>query len=250
MLLYAKEKNGDYENFYATCPYCKHKNIFNRKSDLGTSELISFKTVTCLSEDCGHEFNINGDDFVTAYEMLIYDSHALFREKKYAYCILNLAQAYEVFFSFFLNLRLVYSPFYREEDNTAEELNEISRKLYEKIEKCTYHPMKNIAFNLIIDDINPETIAESETVISSLQDRGCNIPTRKFESIGDDELKKILIRIESRKIDVLRNKVVHKMAYRPSTEETEVAINETRADIFGIDRLLGVKSDCPLIMIT
>ena len=96
-ILYANEKSSDYENFYATCPYCEQENIFNRRSDLGTLEPVTFKQVKCLNPDCEKVFNINGYLANAAFEMLIYDCYELFRKKRYSYCILNLAQACEVF---------------------------------------------------------------------------------------------------------------------------------------------------------
>ena len=82
--LYAEEKDNDYENFYATCPYCGFRNIFNRVTDLATTAPISFMTIRCLNDECGQNFNINGDTSNAAYEMLIYDCYELIKKKKYS----------------------------------------------------------------------------------------------------------------------------------------------------------------------
>src|SRR5690349_9162011 len=99
---YATKKETYYETFEAECPACGHWNIFNRVSDFKTVEPIAFKTVICL--DCQNDFNINGDQINSAYEMLIFDCYKLKSIKRYSYCILNLAQAYEVFFSQYLRV--------------------------------------------------------------------------------------------------------------------------------------------------
>ena len=118
---YATEMKPSYENFVAVCPICDFRNIFSRVSDLKEREPIAFKQVAC--EDCGKPFNINNDSINAAYEMLVYDCYDLMEEKHYSYCILNLAQAYEVFFSHYLRVELLYKPFSLRDDPDLVQLN-------------------------------------------------------------------------------------------------------------------------------
>src|SRR3989304_5727251 len=201
-ILYSKKTNPTYENFIAICPYCDFKNIFNRATDLKDSNPIGFKTVKCLSEKCEKSFNINGDLVSPAYQMLIFDCYDLLKEKKYSYCILNLAQAFEVFFSLYLRIKLIYKPFAIQRGKTrGNELNEIIKNL-------TTEPENNL-----------------------------------IENISDKKLEPLLIKLKNSKIHELRNEVVHKYAYRPTLEEVEKAINETREIVLGLSARLDAKYD-------
>jgi len=57
-----------YENISAVCPFCGHKNTFNRRSDLGDTEPIDRREVNCGR--CGQRFGITGDTVNPLYEML------------------------------------------------------------------------------------------------------------------------------------------------------------------------------------
>ncbi len=130
---YAEEIQTTYENFTAHCPMCGFKNIFNRASDFEYLKPIAHKQVVCLNRDCGQPFIISGDSINSAFEMLIYDCYELRDAKHYAYCILNLAQAFEVFFSQYLRVQLLYRPFASDSDQNIEQLNTLTNLLYEKI---------------------------------------------------------------------------------------------------------------------
>ncbi len=69
--------------------------------------------VYCSDTRCSKPFHISGDLVSAAYEMLIFDCYDLKEEKKYGYCIRNLAQAWESFFSLYLRVSLLYRPFAR-----------------------------------------------------------------------------------------------------------------------------------------
>jgi hypothetical protein len=121
---YATEKECTYENFIARCPLCGFRNIFNRVTDLQDTEPIRFREVVCLNDRCKQKFNINGDLVSPAFRMLVFDCYPLKEEKKYSYCILNLAQAYEVFFSLYLRVELLFRPFSQDPDQKPAILGE------------------------------------------------------------------------------------------------------------------------------
>ena len=100
-----------YENINATCPCCGYKCIFNRISDLCTTDPIGSREVHCLNKECDKLFRIGGDSANERHEMLIFDCYELLDRKQYMHCILNLATAYEMFFSLFLRVKLVHKPF-------------------------------------------------------------------------------------------------------------------------------------------
>jgi len=78
---------------------------------------------SCLSPLCGKSFNINSDLVNSAHEMLVLDCHELLRQKHYMNCIMTLAQAYEVFFSLFLRVDLLYKPLAADPEEDIEHFN-------------------------------------------------------------------------------------------------------------------------------
>jgi len=79
---------------------CGVRNTFNRASDLQTFQPIGLKTVTCQA--CKALFNIKNDTITAAHEMLLFGCYAFIERKEYMQCVLSVAQAYEVFFSHFI----------------------------------------------------------------------------------------------------------------------------------------------------
>lgn len=241
-ILYANEKRSDYENFYALCPYCEYENIFNRVSDLESIEPITYRQVQCQNTECRHDFKVNGDLANAAFEMLIYDCYDLYRKKKYSYCILNLAQSCEVFFSLYIYITLAYKPFNREE-NSTNELNRLISKIYEETKKYSYIKMQNIILNLLVEDIHPSNIENSLEIINNISNYASQPSRNKIEGIEDEELKTMLLELMDVNISSLRNKVVHKFAYRPSEKEASDSIEEIRRIILNLSRKLEIVGD-------
>lgn len=137
---------------------------------------------------------------------------------------------------------MAYKPFNREE-NSTEELNEVIDAIYEKTEKFTFSKMQNIFLNLIIGEINPPDIVNSLTIINNIPTYANQPARQSIESMCDGELKEMLFSLLDSNISSLRNKVVHKFAYRPSEREAENAIDEIRRIIFGLARVLEIGGD-------
>lgn len=246
-ILYSKITNPTYENFIAICPYCDFKNIFNRVTDLKDTNPIDFRTVKCLSENCEKSFNINGDLVSPAHQMLIFDCYDLLKEKKYSYCILNLAQAFEVFFSLYLRIKLIYKPFAiqrgKTKVNEINELNKIIKFLYDAIKDYPYLKIRNIFINTVLSNQSNNSLEASNTFIENIKNLTTEPKNNLIENITDKKLKPLLIKLKNSKIHELRNKVVHKYAYRPTLEEVEKTINETREIVLGLSARLDAKYD-------
>ncbi len=246
--LYVTKKKMNYENFVAWCPYCDFKNIFNRVTDLRTTEPIAFMKVKCLNDSCGKKFNINGDLVSPAFQMLVIDCYDLKKEKRYSYCILNLAQAFEVFFSLYLRVELLYKPFCinrkrREVEVCLNRMNELEKLLYKKIKSYTFSRLRNIFINRVLCNESIDSLNYSEPIINKL-DLFKDVPSdEKIESVQNTRLSKLLIDLKNTKIGELRNHVVHKSAYRPSVEEVDKSIEETRSILFSLANCLGIKTD-------
>jgi hypothetical protein len=241
-----------YENIFVECPSCGRENIFNRASDLkGVLHSIDYLEVSCLFADCGRSFYLSGDVANSAYEMLIYDCYDLLERKHYSYCILNLAQAFEAFFSQYLRIELLYRPFAcdpRACNRDVANLNRLLKLLHEKIETLAYEGMRYLFFSLVLHSARPSSLRESEGVINALPCKNklvlpSNDGIRNASIFSDKRIPELLIRVRSCNISKLRNQVVHKNAYRPNLDEVSNALKEAREILFPLGQFLDVRFD-------
>ncbi len=239
----AEMKRASYENFIVDCPWCGKEIVFNRASDLKTFELILGKNTSCLNNDCKKPFRIVGDIINNPHEMLIFDCHELIEKKHYMNCILTLTQAYEVFFSVFFRVEFLYKPFSLSSNQNYAELNRISEKLHNKIKKYTFDPLRALFLQCIVTEQHRGSLTAAENTIDNLPNRP-QIPSDEIIN-NLDEIKptSLLLDLKSTNINILRNKVVHKSAYRPTREEAESALEETRNILFPLTYQLNIHDD-------
>lgn len=246
-----KIKQASYENIVVECPWCSRENIFNRASDLRTFRPIAGRNVSCQSLDCGKSFRIVSDSVNNPHEMLIFDCHELLERKHYMNCILTLAQAYEVFFSLFLRVELLYKPFARDIEKDIDHLNRLAEQFSEKVKSHTFAPMRALFLRQIIYGPHPANLAEAEKAIGGLEAglkarlkaRPSDPTDAELEVLGDKQLVALLKALKSATINTLRNRVVHKQAYRPTREEAEAALEEARSLLFPLTSRLGLRDD-------
>lgn len=239
----ARNKRTSYENFVAECPWCGKESIFDRASDLLTFEPIAGRDVLCLSADCGKPFRIVGDSVNSPHEMLIFDCYELVERKHYMNCILSLAQAYEVFFGLFFRVELLYKPFGADPDRELADLNRLSEELHEKIKEHTFTRMRALFLQHIVTGRSPKNLAEAAAVVAVLPDRPGDPKDAAIESLGDARLVPLLKALKATSIHTLRNQVVHKRAYRPTREEVDAALEETRSILFPLTSLLRLYDE-------
>ena len=236
-------KRTTYENFVADCPTCGRESVFNRASDLGTFELIAGRDVSCLESTCGEPFRIVGDSINDAYEMLIYDCYELRDRKHYMSCILNLAQAYELFFGLFFRVELLYKPFAADSSQNLADLNRVAENLDAKIKNYAFARMKALFLQHAVARKSPKSVAEAATVVAGLP---CHPGVPKNADIGaleDPKLVPLLKDIKNTTIDTLRNQVVHKAAYRPTRQEVEEALAEARSILFPLGTYFNLHDE-------
>ncbi len=236
-------KNPTYENFRAQCPKCKRLNIFNRASDIGSFQRIMNATVTCLYSGCRQEFTIGGDWINPAWQMLILDCEDLKAQKYYAYCILNLAQAFEMFFALFLRVQFLHKPYASEMPDHLDDFNRCSALLYDNTHRYAYAKMRNIFLNLILRRADFKTLAESEAAISMLASITSEPADDDIRALPDSGLSDLLLRLKNSNVSDLRNDVVHKEGYRPTLAEVESAIDETSSILHALNKRLGQPMD-------
>jgi hypothetical protein len=239
----ASNRRASYENFVAECPHCFRESIFNRASDLRTFEPIAGRDVFCLSVGCGKPFRIVGDSVNNRHEMLVYDCYELVERKHYMNCILSLAQAYEVFFSLFFRVELLYKPFGADPNPDLTEMNRLGDELQNKTKEHTFAPMRALFLQHVVNGRSPNNLAESAGVIAALPDRPGDPRDAAIQGLGDAKLVPLLMALKATEINTLRNRVVHKHAYRPTREEAQSALDETRSILFPLTSHLQLYDD-------
>lgn len=242
-MLYAREVEPSYENFIAICPHCNYRNIYNRISDLKTTQLISFKKVQCFSVNCEKTFGINGDIVRTKYISLLFDCYPLYKEKRYSACVLLLAQSLEVFFYHYLKVELLYRPFWKDKEHDIDYFNKLHTSLESSIKSYSYTKLRNIFLNFVVNNSQFQSLCDSESKINNIKSFCRGVSNKSLSSLSNSKLANLLIKLNSCKINEFRNKVVHKVAYRPNAEEVDIAIKEVRELVIKIGYYLEIDKE-------
>ena len=239
--LRATEIIFSFETIEALCPHCNNWSIYNRASDLKTLQKISGLDVTCFNDQCKKTFRILGDLINPSWQMLIRDCSFLKQRKKYSYCILNVCQAYEMYFSFYLRTIFLYKPFETKSLNEIMLFNRASQLLYDTTKEWTYSTLRNT----VIQQMVKNTIylqSEVENEIKKIKNTSRTIPTdESIKNISNKQLSDMLIELKSINIGSLRNHVVHKNGYCPTIEEVEEA-EEKAGILYRLDNYFGLLS--------
>lgn len=225
----ARKHRANYENIIVTCPCCGKENIFNRVTDLCTTQPIAGKNVNCLNNKCGKPFRIVGDIVNPPHELLIFDCYEFIARKQYIHCIISLSQAYEVFFNQYFLAELLYKPFSR--DRKLNILNQLLETMENKFKKYTFDSMRSLFLYYITTFKPPINLTEAERIIKCLPDKPKKIKDTEIQRFGDKKLVPLLLKVKKSTINELRNNVIHKKAYRPTREEAENAFEETKANL-------------------
>ncbi len=241
-LLEAIDTSPNFENFIAKCPHCGFRNIYNRVSDLQDTHPISYREVICLKPECRNPFYINGDIAAPVYQMIIFDCHNLLKQKRYIYCILNLTQACEIFFSLYARIQLIYRHYSAKEHNICK-MNELLILFNQKVKTYTFAKLRNLFINLVMLENMSGDLNESEDMLNTISEFTVEPSNRIIAQVEDHKIRDLLQRLKSSEINILRNKVIHKYAYRPSKEETECLFKETKKILYSLTALLNIKTD-------
>ena len=242
-MITAHIKTSGYENIVVDCPMCKDEITFNRASDLQTFEPIAGANVSCYK--CNGQFWINGDSVNERHEALLFDCHAHLFAKRYMNCILNVCQAYEMFFSLYLRVNLLYRPLANDDHEggaSTEVLNARFRELARETESFAFGAMRDIFLALSVRADGPASLEEAKAHIDSLRTHRC--PKDDELTVGRDKrMSELLLRVKRTQINGMRNDVVHKNGYRPNRSEAERALTEARSVLFPLTFLLDLHDD-------
>lgn len=236
-----------YENFIACCPDCDHRNIFNRRDDLKTTEPIISKKVQCFNIVCNTEFYINGDMLAEKYKYFIFEAQELMLEKKYMHTVTMLCTACEAFFYHAIKVKLVYEPFKDKIITDIDDMNMLFKQLDKNIKSHTFEKLRIIFTYLFFKNVRLDNIEAITKTIKKLKKPDFNKELKniyKDENIKNDPKKKQLLK-SLRKLDVnsLRNAVVHKLAYRPNSEQAELTFDEVIKILTSIELFFDIQAE-------
>jgi len=175
--------------------------------------------------------------------MLIYDCYELLERKHYMNCILSLAQAYEVFFSLFLRVALLYRPFAADPDQDLADLNRLSEELGENIKEYTFGRLRALFLQQITTRHSPANLGEAAAIIAAFPAHPGEPKNSAIEALSDAKLVPLLKALKATTVHTLRNRVVHKHAYRPTRDQVEATLEETRSILFPLTSRLGLHDD-------
>lgn len=140
--------------------------------------------------------------------MLILDVRELYERKHYMNCILNLAQAYEVFFSPYLRVNLLFKLFGSDPERDIDKFNRLDEKLYNEIKKYPFADMRALFLQYVLTGSSlPHNLTEAEAVLSALPKP--QMPSNAaIRAITETNLIPYLEAIMNTKILEMRNLVV------------------------------------------
>jgi hypothetical protein len=85
-----------------------------------------------------------------------------------------------------------------------------------------------VLVNTVVEGVRPRTLDESEIAIARI--RGDNLGQRpakaRVDALPDSSVRVVLLQLQDLRIGDLRNRVVHKDAYRPHRWEVEECSDE------------------------
>jgi len=237
-------QDRDYETVTARCDECGSLCVFNRIDDIGHPGPYSGRSVTCL--ECGKPFWIYGDIINPAYQLFIFDADEHMRRKHYMLCVTSLAQAWEMFFAAFIYSNYLYRPFHANARHPGDlkQFNRLAALLGDTIEKFTFDPLRNVLVNTVVERVHPGTLDESETAIARIKDEkfGQRPAKARVEAFPDTSVRDVLLRLQNLRVNELRNRVVHKGAYRPRRAEVEECRDDEIRVLYRAKHLLPVRT--------
>jgi hypothetical protein len=121
----------------------------------------------------------------------------------------------------------------------------LTKQLYHRVEKFTFEPMRRLVLRLAVDRAAPESLADAQAAIDALPKRNDvpQVPRQDIEAVHEDRLRALLLLLQDADAVDLRNKVVHKEAYRPKLDEAKRVLDEAREILHGLTGHLRLGYD-------
>ncbi len=234
-----------YENYEVACPICKKWNVFNRITDIKSIGVACGKKIQCLN--CKGLFIISTDDVDEQYEYFLNDCEELLKQKKYMYCIVNLCQACEAFFMKCIDIKLLWVPYrkgiFGQDDSRYQLFDNFFEKIHKRFKKFTYYELRNIVFDVYLNDKSFSTQEEILDYLYKLTGNPIQEPSDKnIKAKIDEKQRNIFMDLKGLKIHEIRNNVVHKEGYRPTLDDVKHYINQVTSFIENFKRAYNMYS--------
>lgn len=237
---------SNYENVFAVCPHCQREVIFNRISDLKTTQPIGGLDVVCLLPACAKPFRIVGDSINEAHDMILMSCSQLLERKRYMECVTQTCQAYEMFFNLHLYAELVYRPFATTKGGAALlAVNDRSKALHAAIERFAFKDMRDLSLAVAIkaDHTRPFDGAGAAAFIAAIPQKPNEPADAAVSAIPGKGIADQFLRIKKSTINTERNRVAHGRAYRPTRERAEQLLGDARRTLLPLTYALKLHSD-------
>lgn len=241
----AEIKIAGYENIYVDCPYCKKDNIFNRISDLQNNNCISrLDNIKC--QFCERDFSILGDTITNTKFRWFIDELPIFKKRKeYGLYILNLCQGIECFFSqAIINKLIDRNPDLRDKtgkiilDKWNKARNDLDQKTVDNLSRkdskeTNFDRLYQFLFRSFSQLLKTKKDKRKEIIFKKasfnnlrqififqygeekVNDNG------NLSKMKEDKREEFFNLFKRTKVNEIRNKIIHKQAYRPSLGEIE-----------------------------
>jgi hypothetical protein len=238
----AQISKADYETVAVTCDHCGKEGVFNRREYFMTTGPYAGENVRCTF--CGLEFRMMGDIINPAYELFVFAAREYFREKRYMLATAGMSQAWEVFFSTFAAARYLYRPFFLSAERDIDRLNALQSRLEEVLRKFTFAPLRNLVINTVVQAVAPQNLDEASLAIDKIgpTQLGYNPSPVVISSVADVTTRHVLEGLLALSVGDLRNRVLHRRAYRPTRAEVERCLEDEVDLLYRARQILGVRS--------
>jgi hypothetical protein len=158
------------------------------------------------------------------------------------HAVLSITQAYEVFFSHYLRVELLYRPFATEGSDDLPALNRLAERLYESVQSFTFEPMRRLFLTLALRPRRFLSLAEGKawinTIPSSPRDVA-KVPDEQIDAAREPELRDRLRDLAAVQINGLRTVLFN----RSMRDEAEAALSDAERVIHGLTSLLRLDGD-------
>ena len=233
-------ESADYETFNVRCDHCSVNTLVNRVTDLKPLALPDF-FMDCPA--CNKSFWVTGGVINSPYELFIFDSDRHFEDKRYMLSVASLALAWELFFVTFAQTVYLDRPFFRSscENQDLEEARLAT--LFEKaISKFTFNPLRNLMINTIVRQVEPNDLQDAGAAIARLAKEGFGneVSPSLILDLQDNEVRNLLLGLQGLGVGDLRNRALHRRAYRPNKEEAKACRREIDL-LYQLDRKFDVN---------
>lgn len=181
---------------------------------------------------------------------MFWECYELLDGKHYMSCILAVAQTYEMFFATFLRAQLLYKPFVLEDCCYPEIFNASLGKLHAKTMKLTFDDLRNLVLYAVISEITPTDMKAAQAAIDALPLDPKTPKDTAVNSLRDTDLRANMLRLKGVKVNEIRNRIIHKDAYRPRRDEAVNAHIEAGKVLFWLKEHFNISDDLTWYQVT